>query len=298
MTTATLNPGWTRDLALSDYLALPAMSASLLEEFRRCPEHYRYTLQAPRSATPALERGTALHLATLEPETFEGRYVTLGRCEGKRKDGERCAYQGSVYRDGQSFCKSHDPGKGEAPDDPTIAVLAEADYASVLGMRDAVLRHPRSGSLFEGRGELEVTGVFEDPETGVLCKIRPDRLVERANLSVNLKSTRDASPWVFGSDAARRGYHRREAFYRRGLAALGTECTASALVTVESAPPYSVACYLIDEDDLRITSDEVTRLLDHFKYCEAEDYWPGYGDEFLTLRLPGWATRNEEDTDV
>ena len=60
MTTATFNPGWTRDLALSDYLALPAMSASLLEEFRRSPEHYRYALQAPRSPTPALERGTSV----------------------------------------------------------------------------------------------------------------------------------------------------------------------------------------------------------------------------------------------
>ena len=297
MTTATLRSGWTHDLPLADYLQVPAMSASLLEAFRRCPEHYRYALQAPCSPTSALERGTALHLAILEPGAFEGHYVPLGRCEGKRKDGERCAYRGSIYRDGQSFCKSHDPAKGEPPE-PGVEVLAEADYASVLGMRDAVLRHPRAGSLFEGRGELEVTGVFEDPETGVLCKIRPDRLVERANLSANLKSTRDASPWVFGADAARRGYHRREAFYRRGLAALGTECTASALVTVESAPPYSVACYLIDEDHLRVAGTEVTRLLDHFKYCEAADYWPGYGDEFLTLRLPGWATRTEEDTDV
>ena len=297
MTTATLRSGWTRDLALADYLAIPAMSASLLEEFRRSAEHYQHALRVPRIPTPALGRGTALHLAILEPDVFEGRYVTLGRCEGSKKDGERCAYRGSVYRDGQSFCKSHDPASGEAPD-PAIAVLPEPDYASVLGMRDAILRHPRARSLFEGRGELEVTGIFEDPETGVLCKVRPDRLVERANLSVNLKSTRDASPWVFGSDAARRGYHRREAFYRRGLAALGRECTASALVTVESVPPYSVACYLIDEDHLRVADTEVTRLLEHFKYCEAADYWPGYGDEFLTLRLPGWATRTEEDTDV
>ena len=297
MATATRNSGWTRDLALADYLALPAMSASLIEYFRRSPEHYQHALRVPRSPTPALERGTALHLAILEPETFAGHYVTLGQCEGERKDGEHCAYRSSAYRDGQSFCKSHDPAKGEPPE-PGVEVLPEADYASVLGMRDAVLRHPRARSLFEGRGELEVTGVWEDPETGVLCKIRPDRLVERANLSVNLKSTRDASPWVFGSDAARRGYHRREAFYRRGLAALGIECTASALVTVESAPPYSVACYLIDEDHLQVADTEVRRLLDHFKYCEAEDYWPGYGDEFLTLRLPGWATRTEEESDV
>ena len=297
MTTATLSSGWTHELPLGDYLAIPAMNASLLEEFRRSPEHYRYALHTPKETTSALERGTALHLAILEPEAFEGRYVTLGQCEGSRKDGERCAYRGSAYRDGQSFCKSHDPGKGEVQDS-TVAVLAQADYASVLKMRDAVLRHPRASSLFEGLGELEVTGVFEDPETGVLCKIRPDRLVERAHLSVNLKSTRDASPWAFGSDAARRGYHRREAFYRRGLAALETECTASALVTVESAPPYSVACYLIDEGHLRIANDEVTRLLEHFKFCEAKDYWPGYGDEFLPLRLPRWATRTEEETDV
>ncbi len=292
---AELAPGWHRDLPMTDYLSVRAMSASGLETFRRSPMHYKWRSETPpEDTTAALARGSALHLALLEPDLFEAQVVKAGSCEALYKSGARkgepCG-SATASRDfmGRWACGRHG---GENPVD---GALPADEFETVLAMRDAVLAHPRASSILAGAGETEITGVWEEPETGVLCKIRPDRLVHRASILPDLKSTRDASPDFFFRQAETLGYWRKAAFYRRGCAALGKPLTASALIAVESAEPFGVAVYLLDEDHLRAADEEVGRLLRRFAMCATDDHWPGYGDEFQTLRRPAWALSQETD---
>lgn len=287
-------PGIHTGLSMEDYLALPYMSASRLEILRRSPKQLQHALGEPPKSSPALERGTALHLAVLEPLTFDGHYVALGQCEGTKKDGDRCTYQGSYYRDGQSFCKTHDPAKGE-PMDPEIHVLAADELDRVHGMRDAILAHRRAASLFEGNGLFEATVIFDDPETGVRCKVRPDRLVERAGMLVDLKTTRDATHHFFAGDAERRGYFRKLALYRRALRTVGWPYGMAAVLAVESEAPHDLIPYLAQESDLDAADTELSRLLEVYRRCAAEDVWPGYTEEFRTLFRPSWG--KDEDAD-
>lgn len=290
MSTATLPEiGMHTGVPMADYLAMDAVSASALEIFRRSPLQYRHAREHPPEPTPEIERGIALHMAILEPDRFATHYVTLDTCEGVKKDGTRCTYAGSVWRDGRSYCGVHDPARGEPV---PVKVLPAEMMQDVLGMRDAILAHPRARTLFAGRGGSEVTALFEDPEARVLCKFRPDRLVERAGMLIDLKTTRDAAPWAFPGDAERRGYFRKLAFYRRGLRALGWPYQATAIVAVESHAPYDLICYLIDETALDSAEREVVRLLRQYRQCHETDTWPGYQtgeDGFATLVRPGWA---------
>lgn len=289
MSTATLEIGLHTDVPMADYLAIRAVSASALELLRRSPRQYRHALEHPPEPTPEILRGIALHMAVLEPERFAGRYVTVGQCEGVQKDGNRCGYQGSVWRDGRSYCRRHDPD----PDAPVpVEILPAETMADIEGMRDAILSHPRARTLFEGRGGTEITGIYKDADTGILCKFRPDRLIERAGLLVDIKTTRDAAPWAFPGDAERRGYFRKLAFYRRGLRALGWPYQATAIVAVESSAPYDLICYLVDEAALDSAEQEVVRLLRRYRECEETDTWPGYQtgpDGFALLARPAWA---------
>lgn len=296
-TTKTSLPsvGLHKGVPMDDYLGLSeAVSASGLEMIRRSPMQYRHDQQHPTESTPAMERGTALHMAVLEPDLFADSYVTLDRCEGQTQSGSRCRYSGAVYRLGSSFCRTHDPDKG-APMD--VSVLKADDMADVQGMAASIHSHPRARSILEGGGGTELTGVFEDPETGVLCRFRPDRLVDRAGLLVDVKTTRDAAPWAFPADAERRGYFRKLAFYRRGLQALGWKYQGAAVIAVESTAPYDLICYLVDEGDLDTADREVSRLLRIYADCMESDDWPGYQtaeDGFATLERPAWATATEE----
>lgn len=285
-------PGVYRDMPMAQYVALPLPGASKLERLRRSPLQYQHSLTETQKSSSALERGTAIHLAVLEPLLFEGHYVVLGPCQGTKKDHTPCTYQGSIYRQGASWCKTHDPERGQPLED--VEVLSQADYDAVLGARDAIRAHPRARSLFEGRGDFEVTIIFDDPETGVRCKIRPDRLVDRARMLVDIKSTRDGAPWAFPRQAETLGYFRKLALYRRGLRAIGWPYESTAVLAIEATPPFDLCPYLPEEEDLDTADVEVTRLLRILKTCEETGVWGGYAENFQPLRRPRWALQEDE----
>ena len=303
MATATmelLEPGIHQGVSMADYLALPYVNGSALEKLRRSPLHYRASLTEDREQTDALTRGEALHLALLEPDLFEGRYVVAGECSqelasGKRK-GEPCGNPGvKLHREVGWLCGVHLRGFGSGVRDD-VEVLSSALHADVTAMRDNIMAHPRARTFFEGRGGFETTVVFDDPVTKVRCKIRPDRLVERAGMHVALKATRDAAPWVFDRQAEDLGYWRSLSLYRRGLKALDWPYSATTILAAENVDPYDAVPYLVDEDDLDGADSEVTRLLRTFKTCETTDTWPGYADDFQPLQRPAWA--GDRDTEL
>lgn len=285
-------PGWYPDLPMDEYLRIPAMSASGMEAFRRSPAHYRYEREHPKAATDAMREGTALHLALLEPEVYAGRYVSLRQCYGVKKDGARCSNQASVYRstgpDNEAhYCGVHDPWKGE-PMDSGIEVMSADALNRVEAMRLAVLEHPEAAEFFRGEGRSEVSGIWRDERTGVLCKLRLDREISRAAIHADVKTTRSAAADFFPRDAAKRGYHRKAAWYRRGMAALGKPAIASVLIAVESAPPHGCQMFLIDEEDLRKAGAPFDAMLARYAECEKTGRWPGYDAGFRHMTVPPW----------
>lgn len=306
MRTATLPlaPGLHRDVPMPLYLSLPYMSASRLHAFAKSPAHYRAAVDAPmREETDALARGTALHLAILEPALFETRYVVAEPCEqllGKssKRAGQPCGSPGLFrLRDGLGWaCGVHVKGLGsEIETGDGAEVISVENRLAVLGMAASIARHERARSLFEGAGEFEATVIFEDPETGVMIRTRPDRLVRRAGMNAELKTTRNAAQWAFERDAESRGYWLKLALYRRALRAIGWPYELTAVLAVESMPPFDPVPYLIDEKDLDGADREITRLLHRFKDCERDNYWPGQATEFLNLRRPAYATKEDSD---
>lgn len=298
MSEITWADGWYPDLSLDEYLSIPAMSASGLEEFRRSPAHFRYAADHPKTATDAMREGTALHLALLEPHLYEGRYVSLGQCVALTGKGDRCTNTGKVYRDGASYCgvRGHDPAAGE-PMAPGIETMENEALGRIEGMRDAVLQHPEAAEFFRGKGRSEITGVWRDPATGVLCKIRLDREIERAAIHVDVKTTRSADEGFFARDAIRRGYHRKAAWYRRGMAALGRPAMASALIAVESQPPHGCQLFLFAENDLLNVAPLFDRLLARYAECLESGQWPGYDGGFRHLTIPPWEIDAPADND-
>lgn len=72
-----MKPGiYTADqLPNEEYHALDAISKSDLDKINRSPAHYKYAKENPTPPTPAMERGTAVHMAVLEPELFARSYA-------------------------------------------------------------------------------------------------------------------------------------------------------------------------------------------------------------------------------
>jgi hypothetical protein len=64
---------------------------------------------------------------------------------------------------------------------------------------------------------------------------------------------------------------------------------AFVLVAVEKEEPYIVTPTTIAEQAIQKGTDECNNALEIYAKCEAENDWPCYTEEIITLDLPRWA---------
>jgi len=139
-----------------------------------------------------------------------------------------------------------------------------------------------------------------DPQTGVLCRCRPDYW-RHDGIIVDLKTARDASRDGFSKSIDGWRYDVQAAYYIDGIAraraAGGIDMPAPrafVFIAAEKAAPYGVAVYNIDAQSIAIGRREYREDLDIYAECSATGEWPGYGDKIQSISLPEWRLRQEE----
>lgn len=254
------------DMPSADYHAHPAVSKSVLDQIARSPLHCRAYLDGVRTEpTAAMQFGTALHAAVLEPELFTRQYRVF---EGDRRTTKGKADYAALLESGAS-------------------IISAADLDVITAMMTAIRNHPVASPLYEN-GVREHSVFWTDPVTGVECRCRPDWWIsERATL-VDLKTTEDASPQGFARSMAAYRYHVQAAHYMDG-----TQAERFLFVAVEKKAPYAVAVYELDADALEIGRQLRQRDLQTYASCAEFSIWPGYTNEVQTITLPKWATTQE-----
>jgi exodeoxyribonuclease VIII len=249
-----MQPGLYPDIPLAAYHAAPGWSKSDLDLITRSPAHWKY---GEREETPAMRLGTAVHTAVFEPNRWEYRYACT--------TGRRTAAVDA---------------------DPARILLSAADWELCQRIRETVWRHPTCQDLFRD-GQAEYSGWWRDPETGLLCKCRPDW--SRPGLLVDLKTASDASPAGFFRAVERYRYHVQAAYALEGWPQAGGDPADRFLfVVVEKAPPYAVAFYDLSPMLLDAARVLYRRELATAADCQARQHWPGYDPTIMTLPLdPG-----------
>lgn len=280
---APSEPGLYRGLSSEDYSAIRAVRHSVLSKFRRTPAHALEEMRRPSLSTRPQALGTAVHTALLEPDAFLQRYALAPKCDRRTKAGKS---------DWEAFQAAH----------PRAEPLDEDDWNRVMAIRDSVLRHPVArGLLAESQGISEATIVWRDEETGVLCKVRPDRISNyaltneltnevRGSCAIDLKTTHDdASPREWERTVARYSYHSQAAMYLEGANAISPRPRAWVWIVVETAPPYAVAVYEIEQAALVQGQEEFRAALDKYAQCQRTGVWPAYDQSVQIAGLPSWA---------
>lgn len=155
-------------------------------------------------------------------------------------------------------------------------------------VRDAIFRHAPAAELLR-IGIAEQTIFFDDDETGVACKCRPDWLATDARFVVDLKTSRDASPAGFGRSAWSYRYDVQAAFYYDGLtAATGELYDGFAFIASEKERPFAVKVYYMDDDDFRVGRRRYSANLETYAECLRTGIWPAYGDRVGRIQLPSF----------
>jgi hypothetical protein len=269
MTEARMNFG----LEAEAYHGLPRISSGGLKRILQSPAHFRYWKDNPQPPTPAMLFGTVVHTATLEPETLAARIAVVppDAPDKRSKDG-KLWWQGFDAETEGKIVISHD------------------DMQRALTMADAVWSHDLAGGLLDNAGYTEPTGLWRDPATGALCKMRPDYLFGDYSALLDLKTTQDASPEAFARSAWNFRYDMQAAFYIEGTLRVADVMPRHFIwIAVESQPPHGVMVYRAESRVIQKGLEDCERGMEIYARCLAANEWPGYARTVQPLDLPRWA---------
>lgn len=267
-----------------DYNTLEGESISTLKEMLKSPKHYRHRKSFQKATTVSMSMGTTSHVAVLEPERFLEEYSIW---KGTDKDGKK------QVRNGKKWDEFQEQNAGKI-------IIKDDEYKAAISLRDAV-RRDDVAMKYLAMGEPEIALQWNDPDTDILCRGRADWItrVDGELCLVDLKTTRDASPIMFGRDVAKMSYHLQAAFYADAVEQATGESPRFIIVAVENYPPFDVVTYEVCEDTLAIGRLAYGELLTKLKECRASNNWPGQGAQMeRTLILPDWCTPDEENDDM
>ncbi|MEE8240114.1 MAG: PD-(D/E)XK nuclease-like domain-containing protein [Nitrospirales bacterium] len=271
-------PGIYRDISVEEYERADAARSTTLRLFDRSAAHARQSILEPRAPTTALDLGTGLHSAVLEPDRFEQEYVAVPKVDRRTKVGKEAWAR---------FIEEH----------PDQERLPQEDYDKCLKVRDALAIHSTAHELLSGQGFNEVSVMWRERTTGMMCKARLDRLTLYSGYPciMDLKSARDASIWGFGKAIADYELHFQAAMYLDGLDTLSPQPRRFVFLVIEAFPPWAIGTYELRNEALELGRNDYLRALQLFKNARDTNVWPGYREGLREIDVPPWKYRKDSE---
>jgi len=235
------------------------LSTSALKAFAKSPNHYIQYVNREVEPTPAMELGSAVHCAILEPDEWHDRYSVIPKIDRRTKAGKAAWETFNIASAGKT-------------------VLNQEQHRIVDACRRAVQEHPTAGPLLaeaiavEQKRQTAIEGV---PYTGIADAVGPGWIAD-------LKTTADASPGQFQRQAFNLMYHEQAAAYREIWSA-----DAFYFITVETTPPHNVTVFRQTTDAFERAKDNLHRLVREWKAWDGRPQ--SYSNEVQELNLPRWA---------
>lgn len=259
--------GLLDNLSLDSYLALDAYGSSDLRAFRIGPPAMVPWKRANREEhTDATRLGTAAHCAILEPAAFESRFAH------KPAGMKFSTKEGIAWRD--------DPCRAG------MEILSDDDWNQIGAIVNAFHSKEIAAESLRSATGREVTAIWQDPDTGLWLKARPDYY--RPGVLTDLKITRHASAQALAFKAYAEGWMHQLAHHRAGLIECGVPVKTGRLVAINPEPPqaFRVFCVEVKESALDLLHMENEKTIAAMAECERSGSWPGSPDSWDLIDLP------------
>lgn len=275
--------GIVHGLSMEEYRAHSAVAVSDLKNIERSPAYAQLCREEPQPQTPAMAFGTAVHTAVLEPDHFGARYA-IDPTHPEKGGYPRGWRNTKEYRQQVEFLAERG-----------VELLTQEQMDQCRQIARNVREHRIGRLIEESQSGAEVSVFAADSDYGLVRKIRPDRLCERARTVVDLKTADDVSPGAFARACHRYGYHRGAAFYLDTLDLCAMTYEHYVFLVVANTPPFEVRAYTLDQDSIDQGRSEYRRLLREWSECEASGEWGRGPEEIMELRLPEYAITYHEE---
>lgn len=264
------------DISIEDYHNGPGISRSTLFEFSKSALHYWHKAINPErervvpsdivKKTDALGFGNALHTYVLENENYDNNYAIMPKVNRATKIGKA------------AYAEFLEQAEGKQ-------IICEEAHNEIVKMSESINNNQWAEPLIEG-ADYEKSIFWTDPDTQLLCKVRPD--IWHENFVADLKTTQRADLRSFTSSVYSYGYHIQAAMIHEAIKhALGKEVRDFVFIAIEKEPPYAIGVHRLDECALEHGIREFKDILMKIYICHENKNWPSYAPGLIML--PNWA---------
>lgn len=289
----------------------PKINVTGLKQFNISPAYYE-SCQILKEIEPtkAMNLGTKLHYAILEPEKFEMMFCeepaeipldvvdTLDDLkkwcanEGLKVSGTKAELVNRLIDHGVKF-RTYDEFMSEYLAGRQLLSKKEMSAAKrIIGRIKSI---KAIDSILNG-GQVETLGWVLNEDLGAVVTFRIDyfkklekKIAGFSNFAIDLKTTNslsnhsDLRKFIANDDA-----QIQMAFYSDALEFLTGEPTAAAILCVETTPPYTVMLSIIGGATLECGRAEYMKNLSDFIECHRNNFYPTGYERIGTVELPDW----------
>lgn len=265
-----LKPGIYEGIPHAEYLTWPAVSKSALTDFAgEGPGGYKWRREnGGKKQTRDMLLGTAADVLI-----FDGRDDFYERF--------------AIKPQGMKFTTSD--GKLWQAEHAHKEIISWDEAADIFGAVKSLTEYDLARKYMDdSRAQLSL--LWEDPDTGLLMKARPDFKPNLEHVLGDLKTTKDTHPKRFSKVAGNLRYHWQAAIYSDGWEILtGEEIELFVFATVQMSAPYRSEVYSFEPKDIQKGRDQYKIELDIFAECKASNHWPLSTGEMQIIDLGSWA---------
>lgn len=270
-----IEPGIYYDLSNEDYQSGPGVSKSQLDDIAIDPSCYLWRKNAPEDEDKktALIMGSALHCLMLEPDAFDKRYITAPEFNRRTNQGKA---------EEQEFLKNVAT--------MGMTVLDVEQGRKLRLMRESIMAHHSARFFLEAEGHCESSIYWNDEETNELCRIRPDKILKRTPVIIDIKKISDISRFSRHIEEYR--YHVQDAYYREGyFKHFGVHPQFIFIAVSESIDcgRYPVHTYKLAEQDVSVGRALFRQNLYAYHQCRITGNWGGIEE----ISRPEWARKQD-----
>lgn len=270
-----MKPGIYHNIPSEQYHGSAGLSRSRLKvllegtplDFRAAP---------PVEETDAMRRGTALHLAVLEPDLFLARVVAQPKFDRRTKQGKA---------DAEAFDEAN-----------TGRLIISADDYDQCVAAAKLVRSKRGPAAALRSGHAEVSMWWE--QNGELVKARPDFLDVDGGFTVDVKSTaRGLDDRSIVSILVDQYAAMQAAMVVNGAAALTGKRVTPYLLVVRLVEPIDMRFVRIDPEWIEYGEAQFLTALSVYTQCTSSGEWPGWVDrtEPTAVPAPNWIKSRTEE---
>lgn len=324
-------------LASKDYI-----SSGALKEALKSPQHLYYMLVSGwKDKLEAYERkkkhfdlGNFIHQAILEPRKFK-RVVVEPGFRQTTKDGIKSLI--SFWEDKIDEAKAEEGALSKERIKEYVAeggfnldkmdglrmyyeslkaasgfeAIDEENYLIVSIMYSNYKRYA-DGMLFDlfKHSKRETSIYYQDPIYCIAQRIRPDAMQFSENIGadtiISVKSTRAESIGHFTYQTAKLCYELTEGMYLDVASAVtGRDFRSTVMIMVQTVPPFGIAVFVWDGEDLEIGKYKYRQALQTVAECREKGKYPGYDAYaesgnlgFIAMKQPEWNTKELHPVDI